>query len=434
MNAAFSELRSRDALQPDIMFKILSVYNAVKHLVAAGCANQVSSLIGFCQLKYGRERWEYMNGLRSVPSFRNAIWPLLHNKSHQTMQLLDEGEFLSCRIRLVGGWFKFRLRSGSNYRDQIRALRSAMQNGQIRDSQLRWQPGEAAVLDVSVLLPVVDKKQGITAKVCTAHDSLLQVSLPRSIIPWIYCSLVYRENKAGYERRMYELRRARKKGESKKGIKKLKDPAIRNFGNRTKDFIGCASRKVIDYCLARGVSVIEYDDIVKSAFRSFPWHGLKFALQYKAANAGIEFRIVKHAERDDLVDFKKPHVYFIYDPVSHRVKIGRSEDFGKRLKTFLTSNPGWVCLAIENYKKGDEVAAEKHYLARFDSSRLVDRGCSGHEVREAGPVLEFLQEAGWIGNTGNLSQLMQVPSLEKFTDGVGRLQADGDDETGTTAG
>jgi hypothetical protein len=434
INLCYTELRARDPLQPGEFVADPYIYPAVKHLNDGGYARQVSSLSRHCQSKYLKERFNYISGQKTIANCRNPVWPLLHNGNNKGMRLHDAGEYLTCEVNLVGGWYKFRIRGGSNYRDQIRGLRRALAAGAVCDSQLRYKKGNGVSVDIAVRLPEVERRVGLTVRVNTTSDALLCLSLPRSIKPFVISAMRARAVNGTYDRKMYQLRTARKFGESKSFISERVERVCEKRKNSNNDIVGTATRQVIDFCVRNGVAVIEYDDIVRSAVKSFPWFALKSALKYKAEDAGIDFIEVKHAATTTSVDLTKPHVYWIFDPSSERVKVGRSENFGKRLKTFLTSNPDWVCLAVENYKKGDEVAAEKHYLNRFDAWRVAGRGESGQEVFEAAPVLEFLRAAGWLANTGNRSQLMQIPSLERFMDGVGHLQADGDDEPGDIAG
>jgi hypothetical protein len=432
-NLVYSELRKRDPLQPGLWMNDLYTYPVVKFLNEGGISTQISSICRRCEEHYKKVRKEIAAGERVMPSSRNAVWPLLHNKSVKTMRLVDNGEFVTCEVSLVDGWYKFRIRGGSNYRDQINGLKLAMSQGHVGDSGLRFCKKQGVILDIRVVLPEVAARVGVVAKVFTTPDTLLSVSLPRSKRPFSIAVLEAREKKQTYQRKMTQLRIARKHGEDRGFLAEKRDRLCEHTNNWMTSFIHKATKQVIDYCLRNGVAVIEYDDLVRSALLEFPWFQLATTLKYKAADAGIVFDVAKCLKGEKTGDPTKPHVYFILDPGSERVKIGRSENLGKRLKSFWTSNPDWICLAVKNYPKGKEVDGEKHFLARFDMERIVDREKSGHEVRRAWPVLEFLREAGWLGNTGNRSHLMQIPFVEQFMDGAGDLGPEGDDETGLVA-
>jgi len=94
------------------------------------------------------------------------------------------------------------------------------------------------------------------------------------------------------------------------------------------------------------------------------------------------------------------------------------------MKTFWTMQPDLILLAVDNQALTRLVAMEKHYHAYFDNHRVVDRDKSGRELFAAGPVLQWLRAVGWLGNAGNLSQIMQVLDVSCDASSVGDLHAD----------
>ena len=78
-----------------------------------------------------------------------------------------------------------------------------------------------------------------------------------------------------------------------------------------------------------------------------------------------------------------------------------------------------VLLAVDNVAKSNLTKREKHWHKTFADFRVKEKGI-GTEIFEAQPIIDFLREAEWLGNAGNLSQISQ------YIDAAGLASSQGD--------
>jgi transposase len=392
-----------------------SLYSGVSFMVANVCRNTESL--------YKQSRWRMIRGLEASRSYRSTPWPLLRNKSIVTLKINDEGECLTCEIKLLDGWYKVRLRGGSNYRDQIKGLKRAIDGDLIGDSKI-WIKDNIATLGICCDFPKEErKKKGGTVTVASGVDYLVGMMFERSQVPWVINADDVIAWKAESDRRNQRWRQARKQGVNKRRLRVESRRFAEKMQNRLKSKIHEISSKIVGKASRSGVDTIVLDFTVKSYISSFPWYDLATKIKYKAELADI--KVVEKTQTVMEPDNDSPHIYFAYDPHSNRVKIGRTQGGKGRLKTFATTNPDWVLLAVENLPQNRLVQREKYWHGYFDNHRAVDRNKSGQELFSAEPVIAWLRAADWLGNTGNFSQIIQVLDLsEDFPKIIGRLSED----------
>jgi len=390
---------------------------------ASGVSFVTASVCRSVEKSYKQDRWQVRNGKRSVRSYRSMPWPMLNNASCSTFWVADEGEYLTLEIRLLDGRYKVRLAGGSNYRDQIRALRACVSNGTICDSKVWIDRSNKAIMGIACDLPLKPKRaESLQLTVTSGIDYFCAMTVPRLSRPFVINADEVLVWKAESIRRNQRWRQARKQGVDKRKLREESNRFSSKMARRLSTKTHEIAKQLVDKAERLGATEILLDFTVKSYCQAFPWYDLTSKIKYKAAMIGIDVldktQVISEPELDS------PHVYFVYDPHSHRVKIGKTKGGKGRLESYLTSNPDWVCLAIDNQPQNKLGAKEKHYHAMFDNHRVTERNKIGNEVFAADPVIVWLRAVGWCGNAGNFSQIAQVLDLSEDTSRVGHLQAD----------
>lgn len=397
-------------------------YPVVKDM-SAGASHMIANIARNVEKKYKQERWHIARGRKSSPSFRSYPWPLLCNKSSNMLQLSWSGEVLTARIKLLSGWWTLRLKAGSNYRDQIKGVVDGMSRKAIGDSKIWVDRKHVATLGISVRQEEHggDAKRSGVLHVATSRDNLITCVKSRSDVPFVISGDDYLRRKAESSRRYQRLRQDRKKDGPLRHRARNEMNQLADRENRfSQTYIHELSMQIVKYAIRRKVAQIEFDATIKSFAKFFPWFQLTNYLAYKCEDAGIVFREVTQAVVEP--DLSKPHVYWRYSPATGKVKIGQTTNGKQRAKSAQTDNPDAdsVVLAIENVAKAKLFAKEKHWHAYFAAHRLHGEWFAGE------PVITWLRAAGWLGNAGNLSQIVQVLDVEQDTFSAGHLQAHGE--------
>jgi hypothetical protein len=157
----------------------------------------------------------------------------------------------------------------------------------------------------------------------------------------------------------------------------------------------------VSHAKRRNVECLQLDLTIKSFVPQFQWFELATMIKYKCEDAGIEFRNATQQVVEP--DVLKPHVYFKFSASTSRVKIGRtSRNDGGRHGAETDAPEELVILAVDNQPSTKLVQREKHFHSQFANWR--EKG----EWFQAGPVVQWLRDVGWLGNAGNISQIAQV--------------------------
>lgn len=383
-----------------------------------GACTVAASICRSVESKYRKERWKIGIGQQSAADYRSFPLPLLCNKSSKMLAVEDCGEFLTARIRLLGGWWTVRIAGGSNYRDQIAGIRRVLQCGKIGDSKIWVDRKHRATIGVSCDFPKSDSRKSTgTLRVCTSRDSLLVMTSPRSDIPHVITGDEARQWIAERERKYRRLWQDRKSGGQRRRIGEKIESAGRKFADRMDSYTHEISKRVVEHATRRKFASIELDMTIKSFAKRFPWFQLADRIRYKCEDAGIEFTDKTQAVAEPSLD--KPHVYFVLNPLTMRVKIGKtgSANGGRKANLETGSGVELIVLAIDCQPKSKLTAKEKHYHALFSPNRLHG------EHFAAEPVIEWLREVDWLGNAGNLSQIAQYVDVLEDTSASGHLKA-----------
>jgi hypothetical protein len=404
-NLASSECLKQDDLAEDKCPKLYTYPACKDH--AEGVSFVTASVCRAVEKCYKQDRWQVRHGKRSVRSYRSMPWPMLNNASVSTFWVEDQGEFLTLEVRLLDQRYTLRLAGGSNYRDQTRGLRNALANGSICDSKVWIDRSHKCIFGIACDIPETPKReQEVQVQIVSGIDYLAALTAPRLNYPFTINADDVLAWKGESERRNQRWRQARKQGVDKKKLREQSNAFASKMVRRLQSKTHEVARHLIDKAIRMKATEIVLDFTIKSYCQMFPWYDLTAKIKYKATMAGIS--VIEKTQAVSEPDCDKPHVYFAYDPNSERVKIGRTQGGPGRMKTFATTNPDWILLAVDNHPQNKLVVKEKHYHAMFDNHRVVDRGKSGQELFLSDPVIEWLRAVGWYGNAGNLSQIAQV--------------------------
>ena len=396
-------------------------YKNLKGL-AIGASFAVASIARNCEKAYKQSRWQVRHGKSSLRTYRSMPWPMLHNKSCKTMKVIDCVEYIEVSVKLLDTTVIVRLAGGTNHRDQISGLRKAIACNGVRDSKIWIDRKGKAILGFAVDVSPQEKTRTGEAQISSGIGYFAALMLPRSAVPFVINADDLLEWKAESTRRNQAWRQARKQGISRRRLKELSKKFAEKMNRRNKNKIHTIASQLVDKANRRNVATITIDFTIKSFIKEFAWHDLAKKIEYKAGLCGIKVR-----EKTQSVvnpDCESPHVYFTYDPHSHRVKIGKTKGGKGRLESYWTSNPDWVLLAIDNQPSTKLASKEKYYHAMFDLYRVTERNKIGNELFEADSVIAWLRAVDWLGNAGNLSQIMQVLDLSEDKSRAGHLKAD----------
>lgn len=363
--------------------------------------------------KYKQERWQVANGRKSICNYRSFPWPLLCNKSRNMLNVEDNGEFLTARIKLLGGWWAIRLAGGSNYRDQIKGIRIAIGSGKLGDSKIWIDRKHKAIIGVSVSLPETETKgHAGTLNVSTGRDTLILATKTRNDRPFAITGDEVKQWVAERDRRYYRLSQDRKSGKKRSQIKAAQRRIGDKWKSRMDTYIHQVTARIVEHAKRRKVAVLKFDGTIKSFLPKFPWFELATKLAYKCEDAGIEFVNATQSVAEPSTD--KPHIYFKYAPSTGRVKIGKtSRKDGGRHGTETDSSEVLTILAVDNQPKTKLTQREKHFHAMFAAHRITKDG-KRCEWFDGGPIIHWLREAQWFGNAGNHSQIAQVLPIDEF--------------------
>lgn len=422
-NIATTHCLKQDDLTQDKAPKLYTYPQCKAIPEQSGASFVVASVCRAVEKSYKEDRWQVRHGRRSARSYRSMPWPMLNNESTSTFWLDDASEFLTLEVRLLGDRYKVRLAGGSNYRDQNRALRACMSAMTIKDSKVWIDRSHKCIFGIAVDMPTKPKQpEELQVTISSGIDYLAAMTIPRLQHPFTINADDVKLWKVESIRRNQRWRQARKQGVNRRRLRESSRAFAEKMQRRLKSKTHEIASKLVEKAARVKATSVVIDFTIKSYLQEFPWYDLAIKIKYKAIMAGID--VIEKTQAVIEPDIDKPHIYFAYDPHSERVKIGRTQGGFGRMKTFATTSPDWVCLAVDNHPQNKLVAKEKHYHAMFDNHRVVDRNKAGRELFSAGPVVAWLRAVGWYGNAGNLSQIAQVLDVSSDASRVGHLQAD----------
>ena len=403
-------------------------YAAASEVFPSGCSQSLSALVSRAMDRYKTIRSQIASGRASTPTAKSSPWPVKHNKSSNHFELKEQsGGAIVAKVKMLAKWWEVRLRGGSNYRDQLRGLRKAIEMDSYGDSSIWIDRRGSAVIGVCVQVsPIERPRTGETLLVATSQSHLLTASMPRSPVPFVITGDEARKWDEERFRRLQRLRQDRKAGAPRRRLREQFAAISHKNRHRLQSLCHRVTRQMVDYAVRQGADEIIYDDTVKSFLKTFPWYQMKSMLKYKCQGAGLRFLDKEPVDRS-WQDIDEPHVYFKYSPGMHRVKIGETGVGKGRHNQWPTdsADDSLVVVAIENVALSKRKAREKHWHAYFAECRIMSNG-QRREWFEATPVLAWLREAGWLGNAGNLSEIAQVLDVSDLASSYGHLQADGE--------
>ena len=381
-----------------------------------GCCSVASAVSRQVEKSYLQDRWQMLRGIRSVRSYRSVPWILKHNKSDSTIELSD-GESITAGIKLLGGWWTVKLAGGSGHRTQVAGLKRVLKSNDYGDSKIWIDHKHRAILGITCRVPITEHKElNGSMTFASAREHLIVLTADGSDIPFaINCDEAKRW-KAESNRRYQRLRQDRKSDANRRKIRDEMNAIAFKMNNRMKTLCHEVASRIVNKAIRSNVAEIKLDLTIKSYIDQFPWSDLAGKIKYKAESAGI--RVVDATLVSDHQDDKQPHVYFKFAPTTNRIKIGRtSRSDGGRHGTETDAPEKLVILAVDNQPKAKLASKEKHYHAMFKDHRVVG------EWFQSEPILAWLREVNWLGNAGNLSQIMQVLDVSQDAILAGDLNA-----------
>ena len=374
-----------------------------------GQSNIAATITRAANEKYCAERFQILIGRRSLPTQRSWPMPLLHNKSTRMVKFrLDHDGNVLASFKLGETCYVVRLRGGSNYARQLRTIKAAIESEAIGDSKVWIDRRGVAVFGIACRIPPQDR-EGLsgTLRVHTSRDAFIVATKQQNDTPFVINADHVKRWQAERMRIQQRLRQDRKSGTVRAKLVNRQRIVSQKYFNRLDSFTHEAAAPIAEHARRRRVSTVEYDGTIKSYYGpQFPWYEFEQKLEDKCQLIGIQFvkvtQEMKPAEQDE------PHVYFDLgvDRATgqlRNVKIGKTtRASGKRAKDDArATDQEWVTLATHATSKSGLAKLEKHYLAMFAAHKI-----NGEMFRRE-PVIEWLREAGCLGNTGNLSQIQQ---------------------------
>ena len=410
-NIVATECLRQDDLSQDKCGKIYT-YPVLASL-SSGASSVAAAIARSVEKTYKQNRFQVRIARRASQTFRSQPWPLLHNKSGNTLSLSICDEFLTARIKLLGGWWTVRLAGGSSYRDQVKGLRQAIQSNSYGDSKIWVDRKHKAIIGIACDIPIAERKfiSGVMS-VSSSRDYLLVSTFERSDVPFVVNADICKQWQFEANKRYQRLRQDRKSDANRRRIRREMNDISVKMNCRMKTLCHEVASRIVNKAIRMNVAEIKLDLTVKSYTKSFPWFDLAGKIKYKAESAGIKVTDATQTVAEP--DTAKPHVYFKYAPKAGRIKIGMTgREDGGRHGAETDSPEELTILAIDNQPKVKLRAREKHFHAMFQEHRVTG------EWFLAEPILAWLREVEWLGNSGNLSQIAQVldVSQDAFLDG-----------------
>lgn len=366
---------------------------------ASGFTSETSNILRAAETKYKECRFDLLRGVQSLPLSRSHPWPLLHNNGSTRISV----EYLSGNIyvtlRLMHSQWNVRMKSGSNYRDQI----AGVAKYEIGDSRIWRDRKGVAVIGFAVKVPptIEPPDPGKKMIVRTMPDALLCTVRSRSATPYVHSGELVKQRvdiRNGLQRKLRQ--------DIKPGAKRQVRRKLASNGKAWKRWVGTyiheLTASIVNFAVRNQYGVIELDDAVRSFLPSFPWYDLKSKLEYKCEDRGIEFKhnpTIAFELCEPFID-PTPHVYFAAEidrnsgDSTGRVKIGKTtQATHKRLDAIGgQTNLGYVPIAVYESKKSRLTKDEKMFHALFADHRIA----KDRELFTLGPVETWLRERGAI--------------------------------------
>jgi len=394
-------------------------YPSVKSL-APGASYLTSTICRNAEKSYKADRWHVIRGKKTVRNHRSVPLPLLHHKGNQTFTLTDQGEWIEARIKIGEVWFTVRLAGGSAYKRQTGMLKKVIASGDYGDSKMWIDHKNKAIIGVTCkVLPKEVCDLSGSMLVSSSAQHLLCMTKDGSSVPYVINADELKRWVAEKNVKYQRLRQDRKSGIDRRRIRREMNRVSAKYRKRLHSVVHATAAAVVKKAQRLKVATIVLDTTIRSYVESFPWYDLESKIRYKAEDAGVTVEtqtVAIELPEDERIN--QPHIYFKLSPTLGRVKIGKTaRSDGGRHKTQTDSAEQLILLAVENVAKTDLTRREKHYHALFQQCAVIG------EWFVAEPVIAWLREVGWYGNTGNLSQIMQYLDASRDASGDGVLNA-----------
>lgn len=385
-----------------------------------GKSHMAASVARSARHIYIQHRFNILIGREVLPTQRQYPVPLLHNGINKGLVLYIDDQNGVCAIIKLDHTWRCVLRSDSRYQRQIKALKDAIFNNTYGDSQIWLNNRNIATLGITIKISTnnTTTKTG-TFKVSRETNSLLVCVMPNNNTPFIINGDHLKKKHEEILRRKRRLYQDKKFGNSY--IKKQINILSKKYNNWNDNYAHQVSKQIVNKAERLKVATLEYDDHKNTYCKDFCWYKFMEYLKYKCENVGIEF---KHIE-NTITEPKNVHTPGVYcfaaindQGIIERTKLGESTNPESRRRNIETATgQPIIILAINSIaSKKARKKKESEYHAMFNDYRLSTVSNNGRK-KELGewfkpePVIQWLREAGCLGNAGNRSQIEQYVEI-----------------------
>ena len=387
---------------------------------AAGFTKELANVLKSAESKYSEKRFDILRGKCSLPTARSHPWPLLNNKSVKRMSWEHRDGNLYVKFRLIGKKWTVRVKSGSNYKDQIKGVLGAIKVG---DSKI-WidRKGVAVVgfaCEIEAKTPVVDPSKTLVVR--TMPDALLAIVRERSDTPYMISGELAKQKQAIKNGLQKKLRQDIKPGQKRQVRRKLSEFSDKWF-RWCDTYIHEVTAQIVSFAIRGKYGKIELDDAIRSFLPSFPWHDLKTKLAYKCADQSIEFvhNPTIAFEPCEVFDKPTPHIYFAVEldreggKQTGKIKIGKTKrTTHERMKEIPgETNNEYIPIAVYESKKPRLSKDETMFHSIFADHRVT----KDRELFRLEPIKTWLRERGAIEGPSDPVAISRPKDSEVSTD------------------
>lgn len=251
--------------------------------------------------RYAKDRYAVVWQRRqALPTFRYPYPYRVHNRD---WRLSWPENRPAVNLPLPGGRIDVILRSGAEYRRQLRTLRRVGSDAKAGELLLKQNRRTKQLVAIFVLtLPGSDRRDGKTMSVTTHADHFIVARIEHGE-PWILNGDHVRRWIAAHRNYLerisedvkHEKRWPRR---TRRHINEQRAARCRKQNDRLKSWAHETTAQLIGYAQRRGVGIIELNLSDQSYLESFPWHDWREKLAYKCDAAGITLNVAS----GDVVD------------------------------------------------------------------------------------------------------------------------------------
>lgn len=306
-NWTVRELSQADVVRTPAMQKLPKMRPRYLYPAAREAVPEVDPQSTVAVLQAVEKRWRSMRydviwrRAAAPPSYRYPTAYPINNQAWSAE--IDEGGALILSARLGGERRRLRLRGGSGFWRQRRALEALIRGEAYKSELAIYQRGGDIMAKMVMWLPRNkpggSEKRG-TLYLRTAVDALLEYWAEDEEPRRIHADHVRRwaaQHRHHLERTSHDMKRElRVPKKNLNQIRGRRQQWARKYRDRMDSMTHEVSAMIAGYASRRRVATVEYDDRDRSYLEDFPWARLRELLAEKLDAAEIEFEFAKDKE------------------------------------------------------------------------------------------------------------------------------------------